>query len=254
MSGQALKEDLLGQVAIVTGSARGIGKAIALALARRGADVVITDIDEAVSRATSKEIEGLGRRSLAIRCDVSQKADVESLVKTTLGTLGGLDIFVNNAGITRDTLLMRMSEEQWDQVLDINLKGTFFGCQVAGKAMMKARRGRIVNLASIMGLVGNVGQANYAASKGGVIALTRSAAKELAARNINVNAIAPGFIETEMTRELPEKSRQQFLDIVPLKRVGTPEDVAHLVCFLCSEESSYITGQVIVIDGGLTIN
>ena len=254
MSGQALKEDLLGQVAIVTGSARGIGKAIALALARRGADVVITDIDEAVSRATSKEIEGLGRRSLAIRCDVSQKADVETLVKTTLGTLGGLDIFVNNAGITRDTLLMRMSEEQWDQVLDINLKGTFFGCQVAGKAMMKARRGRIVNLASIMGLVGNVGQANYAASKGGVIALTRSAAKELAARNINVNAIAPGFIETEMTRELPEKSRQQFLDIVPLKRVGTPEDVAHLVCFLCSEESSYITGQVIVIDGGLTIN
>jgi 3-oxoacyl-[acyl-carrier protein] reductase len=254
MSGQALKEDLLGQVAIVTGSARGIGKAIALALARRGADVVITDIDEAVSRATSKEIEGLGRRSLAIRCDVSQKADVETLVKTTLDTLGGLDIFVNNAGITRDTLLMRMSEEQWDQVLDINLKGTFFGCQVAGKAMMKARRGRIVNLASIMGLVGNVGQANYAASKGGVIALTRSAAKELAARNINVNAIAPGFIETEMTRELPEKSRQQFLDIVPLKRVGTPEDVAHLVCFLCSEESSYITGQVIVIDGGLTIN
>ncbi len=254
MSGQALKEDLLGQVAIVTGSARGIGKAIALALARRGADVVITDIDEAVSRATSKEIEGLGRRSLAIRCDVSQKADVETLVKTTLDTLGGLDIFVNNAGITRDTLLMRMSEEQWDQVLDINLKGTFFGCQVAGKAMMKARRGRIVNLASIMGLIGNVGQANYAASKGGVIALTRSAAKELAARNINVNAIAPGFIETEMTRELPEKSRQQFLDIVPLKRVGTPEDVAHLVCFLCSEESSYITGQVIVIDGGLTIN
>ncbi len=254
MAEEARTQDLAEQVAIVTGSARGIGKSIALALARRGADVVITDIDAEAAHATSQEITALGRRSLAIRCNVAKKLDVEALVKTTIDELGRLDIYVNNAGITRDGLMIRMSEEQWDLVLDINLKGTFFGCQVAGKAMMKARRGRIVNLASIMGLVGNVGQANYAASKGGVIALTRSAAKEMAARNINVNAIAPGLIETEMTRELPEKSRQQFLETVPLKRVGRPEDVANLVCFLCSQESSYITGQVIVIDGGLTIS
>ncbi|MCK4305029.1 MAG: SDR family oxidoreductase, partial [Candidatus Eisenbacteria sp.] len=162
--------------------------------------------------------------------------------------------FVNNAGITRDTLLLRMTEEQWDMVLDINLKGTFFGCQAAAKVMMKARSGKIVNMASIMGLVGNAGQANYAASKAGVIALTRSAAKELASRNINVNAIAPGFIETEMTKELPEKAREAFMSIVPLKRTGKPEEVADLVCFLCSPESDYLTGQCITIDGGLTIN
>jgi len=254
MADKAGKEDLLGQVAIVTGSARGIGKAIALALATRGADVVITDVDESQAKATCEEIKALGRRSLAVRCDVSKKDEVDALIKQTTGEMGALDIMVNNAGITRDTLLVRMSEDQWDLVLDINLKGTFFGCQAAGKVMMKARKGKIVNLASIMGLVGNVGQANYAASKGGVIALTRTAAKELASRNVNVNAIAPGFIETEMTRELPEKSVQQFVETVPLKRTGKPDDVANLVCFLCSPESEYITGQVIVIDGGLTIN
>jgi len=249
-----LFEDLKGKVAVVTGSARGIGKAIALGLARRGADVVISDIIEEQNIATSEEIKVLGRRSLAIRCNVTERADMENLVSTTISELGSLDIFVNNAGITRDGLLIRMSDEQWEMVLDINLKGTFLGCQAAGKAMLKARRGKIVNVASIMGLVGNAGQANYAASKGGVIALTRSVAKELASRNINVNAIAPGFIETEMTQEMSDKARESFLEVVPLKRTGKPEDVANLVCFLCSAESDYLTGQVITIDGGLTIN
>ena len=254
MSEAAAREDLKGQVAIVTGSARGIGRAIALELARRGADVVITDIDENQARDTAAEITAAGRRSLAIRCDVSQRAELGALVDQTVAQLGRLDIFVNNAGITRDTLIVRMTEEQWDQVLDINLKGTFLGCQAASKVMMKARAGKIVNVASITGLIGNVGQANYAASKGGVVALTRTVAKELAARNITVNAVAPGFIETEMTRELPEKARAAFLEQVPLRRAGRPEDVARLVAFLCSSEADYITGQCITIDGGLTIN
>jgi 3-oxoacyl-[acyl-carrier protein] reductase len=254
MPNGASANELQGKVAIVTGSARGIGKAIASALARHGADVVISDVDEAGARATATEIEGLGRRSLAVRCDVSKRDQVEALIASAITTLGRLDILVNNAGITRDTLLVRMSEEQWDLVLDINLKGTFFGCQAAARPMMKARAGKIVNVASITGIIGNAGQANYSASKAGVIALTRTVAKELASRNIQVNAIAPGFIETEMTRDLPEKAREAFLQNIPLGRAGTPEDVAELVCFLASPASSYITGQCITIDGGLTIN
>jgi len=254
MSREHASEDLAGQVAIVTGSARGIGKAIALALARRGADVVVSDIDADGARATADEIEQLGRRALAERCNVAQRAEVERLVEQTLAQLERLDILVNNAGITQDTLLVRMSEEQWDRVLDINLKGTFFGCQAAARPMMKARAGAIVNVASITGLIGNVGQANYAASKAGVIALTRTVAKELAARNIRVNAIAPGFIATEMTDEVSAKARAAFLENIPLKRPGTPEDVAELVAFLASPAAAYITGQCITIDGGLTIN
>jgi 3-oxoacyl-[acyl-carrier protein] reductase len=177
---------------------------------------------------------------------------VDALVQQTVKDFGKLDIFINNAGITRDTLALRMKEEQWSQVLDINLKGTFFGCQSAAKVMVKARRGKIVNVASVVGLTGNPGQANYAASKAGVIALTRTLAKELASRNINVNAIAPGFIETEMTGQIPEKARAAWLEKIPLSRPGTPEDVARLVCFLCSPASDYITGQVIPIDGGMT--
>jgi 3-oxoacyl-[acyl-carrier protein] reductase len=254
MPNGASANELQGKVAVVTGSARGIGKAIASALARHGADVVISDVDEAGARATAAEIEALGRRSLAVRCDVSKRDQVEALIEGAIATLGRLDILVNNAGITRDTLLVRMSEEQWDLVLDINLKGTFFGCQAAARPMMKARAGKIVNVASITGIIGNAGQANYSASKAGVIALTRTVAKELASRNIQVNAIAPGFIETEMTRDLPEKAREAFLQNIPLGRAGTPEDVAELVCFLASPASSYITGQCITIDGGLTIN
>ena len=244
---------LSGKAAVVTGSARGIGKAIALALAHRGADVIVSDVDLPGAQAAAAEIAALGRRSAAIACNVSVRGEVESLITRAVDELGRLDILVNNAGITRDTLLVRMTEEQWDLVLDVNLKGTFFGCQAAAKVMMKARAGKIVNLASITGLIGNAGQANYSASKAGVIALTRTVAKELASRNVQVNAIAPGFIETEMTRELPEKAREAFLENIPLRRAGTPEDVAHLVCFLASSEADYITGQCITIDGGLTI-
>ena len=254
MPQSVVRQDLKGKSAIVTGSARGIGKAIASALADRGADLVISDVDEAQAQRTCDEIMALDRRAIAVPCDVSKREQVGALVERAVSEFGKLDIFVNNAGVTRDTLLVRMSEEQWDLVLDINLKGTFFGCQAAAKVMMKARTGRIVNVASITGLVGNVGQANYSASKAGVIALTRTVAKEFAARGINVNAVAPGFIETEMTRELSDKARAQFLQNVPLGRGGTPEDGATVVAFLCSADADYITGQCITIDGGLTIN
>jgi 3-oxoacyl-[acyl-carrier protein] reductase len=253
MSSKPVVEDLKAKVAVVTGSARGIGRAIALALAARGADVVISDVDLDGAKQASREISDLGRRSLAVGCDVSKKSDVENLIAQTVGELGRLDILVNNAGITRDTLLVRMTEEQWDQVLDVNLKGTFLGCRAAAKVMMKARSGRIVNVSSVTGMTGNVGQANYASSKAGVVALTRTVARELAPRGINVNAIAPGFIETEMTGEMSPKAREAFLQNIPLNRPGTPEDVAKLVCFLCSPESDYITGQCITIDGGLTM-
>jgi 3-oxoacyl-[acyl-carrier protein] reductase len=245
-------EGLKEKVAIVTGSARGIGRAIALELAHRGADVVISDVDESQAQSTAMEISELGRRSEAIPCDVSKRDQMDSLVQESVQRMGSLDIFVNNAGITADRLALRMTEEQWSKVLDINLKGTFFGCQSAARVMVKARRGKIVNIASVVGITGNAGQSNYSASKAGVIALTRSLAKELAPRNINVNAVAPGFIETEMTTKLPEKARAGFLDKIPLARPGSPEDVARLVVFLCSADSDYITGQCIPVDGGMT--
>ncbi len=247
-----MSEALKDKVAIVTGSARGIGRAIALELAHRGADVVISDVDESQAQSTASEISKLGRRSEAIVCDVSKRDQMDSLVQESVQKMGSLDIFVNNAGITADTLALRMTEEQWSKVLDINLKGTFFGCQSAAKVMVKARRGKIVNIASVVGLTGNAGQANYSASKAGVIALTRTLAQELAPRNINVNAVAPGFIETEMTTQLPEKARARFLDKIPLARPGSPEDVARLVAFLCSPDSDYLTGQCIAVDGGMT--
>ena len=252
MSNSEMTQDLTGKVAIVTGSARGIGQAIAHALADRGADVVITDVLEDEARATSAEIIARGRRSLAIRCDVANRQEVENLVHQTATELGRLDILVNNAGITRDALLVRMTDEQWDRVLDINLKGTFLACQAAAKLMMKARSGKIVNIASVVGITGNPGQANYSASKAGVIALTKTIARELGSRNITVNAVAPGFIETEMTRQLPEAARKAFLDNIPANRPGLPEDVANAVCFLCSPSADYITGHCITVDGGLT--
>jgi 3-oxoacyl-[acyl-carrier protein] reductase len=244
---------LSGQVAIVTGSARGIGKSIALGLARRGADVVISDVDEEQAKKTAEEITALDRRSLAIACDVSKREEVFSLVERTVEELGGLDIMVNNAGITRDTLMLRMTEEQWQLVLDINLKGTFFGCQAAAKTMMMARKGRIVNIASVVALGGNPGQANYTASKAGVIALTKTVASELGSRNVLVNCVAPGFIETDMTSKLPDNVREQLTKQIPLRRTGTPEDVADAVCYLCAPDSGYITGQCIVVDGGLSL-
>ncbi|CAK0763081.1 3-oxoacyl-(acyl-carrier-protein) reductase FabG [Gammaproteobacteria bacterium] len=252
MSGFGINEDLKGKVAIVTGSARGIGRAIALALAGRGADVVISDVLEDAARATADEIIALGRRSLVIRCNVTNRGEVDNLIQQTVNELGRLDILVNNAGITQDTLLVRMSEEQWDRVLDINLKGTFFACQSAAKVMMKARSGKIVNIASVVGLTGNVGQANYAASKAGVIALTKTVSKELASRNVNVNSVAPGFIETDMTKQLSEAARKSFLDHIPMNRAGSAEDVANAVVFLCSPAADYITGHCLTIDGGMT--
>jgi len=252
MSGFGSNEDLKGKVAIVTGSARGIGRAIALALADRGADVVISDVLEDAARTTMDEIIALGQRSLAIRCNVVNRSEVDNLIQQTVTELGRLDILVNNAGITQDALVVRMSEEQWDRVLDINLKGTFFACQSAAKVMMKARSGKIVNIASVVGLTGNAGQANYAASKAGVIALTKTISKELASRNVNVNSVAPGFIETDMTKQLSEAARKSFLDHIPMNRAGSVEDVANAVVFLCSSAADYITGHCLTIDGGMT--
>ncbi|CAK0768054.1 3-oxoacyl-(acyl-carrier-protein) reductase FabG [Gammaproteobacteria bacterium] len=252
MSGSESHEDLKGKVAIVTGSARGIGRAIALALANRGADVVISDVLEDAARVTADEIIALGQRSLAARCNVINRGEVDNLIQQTVTELGRLDILVNNAGITQDTLMIRMSEEQWDRVLDINLKGTFFACQSAAKVMIKARSGKIVNIASVVGLTGNIGQVNYAASKAGVIALTKTLSKELASRNINVNSVAPGFIETDMTKQLSDAARKMFLDNIPLSRAGSPEDVANAVVFLCSPAANYITGHCLTVDGGMT--
>jgi 3-oxoacyl-[acyl-carrier protein] reductase len=239
--------------ALVTGGGRGIGRAISLALASEGADVAILDLDEAGAKETAALIEKTGRSALAFPLDVSQFSQVEEKVNKILDLWGGLDIVVNNAGITRDALLIRMSEKDWDQVLAVNLKGAFNLSRAAGRSMMKQRSGCVINIASIIGLMGNAGQINYAASKGGLIALTKSLAKETAARGIRVNAIAPGFIATEMTEKIPEKIREEMVKAIPLGRMGTPEDVAAAVLFLASPAASYITGQVLVVDGGMRI-
>lgn len=240
--------------AIVTGAARGIGKGIAQKLAKEGLNIVVSDIlfDEVLNVARELE-EKFGIRSIAVKTDVSRVEDAESLIKTTVKQLGSVDFLINNAGVTRDNLAVRMTEQEWDMVLDINLKGTFLCSQAAVKEMMKKRFGRIVNIASISGILGTPGQANYASSKAGVIALTKSMARELGKRNICVNAIAPGFILTEMTEKLPEKVREEYIANIPLRRAGTPEDIAEAVSFLISPEGSYITGTVINVSGGLLI-
>jgi 3-oxoacyl-[acyl-carrier protein] reductase len=239
--------------AIVTGSARGIGRGIAEKLASSGLNVVVSDILEEAAQETANQLQALGVKSLAIRTDVSNVEDVEKLVKTTVAEWGSVDILVNNAGVTRDNLSIRLSEQDWDTVLRINLKGTFLCSQAAAKEMMKNRFGRIVNIASVIGLMGNAGQANYAASKGGVIALTKSMARELAKRNITVNAVAPGFILTEMTEKLSDKVREEYVANIPLRRAGTPQDIAEAVHFLVSPAASYITGVVLNVSGGLLI-
>jgi 3-oxoacyl-[acyl-carrier protein] reductase len=241
-----------GRTAIVTGGGRGIGRAIALALAAAGADVAVAvSRDLAAAEEVAGEVRALGRRATARRADVSQAEQAEELVAATVHEFGKVDILVNNAGITRDGLIMRMSESDWDAVIDINLKGTFHCTKAAVRRMVRQRSGRIVNITSVMGITGNGGQANYAASKAGMIGLTKSTAKEVGSRGITCNAVAPGWVRTQMTESLPEELSRRALEQIPLGRLGEPEDVAGLVVFLASDAASYITGQVIVVDGGL---
>ena len=241
---------LQGKVALVTGGARGIGRAIALKFAQEGADVAVCDVNKALAQATCAEIEALGRKALALEADVTVFVKAKETVNKILDKLGKVDILVNNAGITRDNLLLRMSDAEWDAVLNVNLKGAFNCIKAVSRPMIKQRSGKIVNIASIIGIIGNAGQANYAASKAGLIALTKSAAKELASRNITINAVAPGFIQTEMTAKLPDEYKEKMKQAIPLNKFGTPDDVAEACLFLASSDADYITGQTIVVDGG----
>lgn len=248
---------LNGKKAIVTGAGRGgrgIGAGIAVALAQAGADVIITArTNIADAEAVAQAVTLLGRQGIAVACDVSDSASVESLFERAKSAWGRVDILVNNAGITKDGLLLRMTEDAWDSVLEANLKGTFLCTRAAAKLMVKQRTGRIINITSVMGQVGNPGQANYSASKAGIIGFTRTVARELGSRNITVNAVAPGFIETQMTDVLVGDMREAALGKIPLGRLGTPEDVGNIVAFLASDAASYVTGQTITVDGGMTV-
>lgn len=241
---------LEGRVALVTGGARGIGKAICKRLASEGAAVVMVDIMPDVAEQTASEFRANGFDAMAYGANVAKLEEAEAAVKAVVEKYGKLDILVNCAGITKDNLLMRMSEQDWDAVIAVNLKGTFNFIKAAVRPMMKNRFGKIVNISSIVGRAGNAGQVNYSASKAGVIGVTKSVAKELGSRNIMVNAVAPGYIQTEMTDKLPQEARDAFLNFIPLKRAGKPEDVANAVYFLCSPDSDYVTGQVINVCGG----
>ncbi len=242
------------KVSMVTGAARGIGREIAFALAKEGSDIAICDVSEETLSQAKKEIEGAtGRKVLAEKVDVTSLPACQDFVNKILDNFSKLDILVNNAGITRDNLLLRMSEEEWDAVLGVNLKGAFNCIKAVTRPMMKQRCGRIINMASIIGIMGNAGQANYAASKGGLIALTKTVAKELGARNINANAIAPGFIQTDMTDKLSPEMKETMLKMIPLGKMGDTKNVADLVLFLAGDSSSYITGQCIQVDGGMVM-
>lgn len=239
------------KIALVTGAAQGIGKGIALRLANSGADLAVVDMNLEKAEETAKEIEKLGRRAIVLKANVASLQEAETMMDETVARLGAIHILVNNAGITRDALILRMKEEDWDAVIDVNLKGTFNCTKAAVRYMSKQRYGRIVNIASIIGETGNAGQANYSASKAGVIALAKTIAREFAARNITCNAVAPGFIETAMTQALPEKVREELAKQIPMGRLGAPEDVAEGVLFLVSDAANYITGQVLNINGGM---
>ena len=242
------------KVAIITGSARGIGRAIAETLARRGCDVVIADINQESAQATAKEIAAAtNQKTLAVGVNVSDFASANALVERTLAEFGKVDILVNNAGLTRDKLVMRMEEADWDIVIDVNLKGAFNCSKAVVRPMMKQRYGRIVNISSVSGQAGQTGQANYSASKAGLIGLTKALARELASRQITVNAVAPGFVLTALTQDLSAELKNAILKATPLGRMGTPEEIAYAVAFLASDEASYITGQVLAVDGGMVM-
>lgn len=241
------------KISLITGAAQGIGRAIALKLAEEGSDIVLVDVNVEKCQEVANEIQKKNRKFWIYKVDVSDYKQVEELFNNEIEKWGRVDVLVNNAGITRDNLIVRMKEEEWDDVIRINLKGVFNFCRAASKFMMKQRSGVIINISSIIGLVGNIGQVNYSASKAGIIGLTKSLAKELASRTIRVNAVAPGFIQTSMTERLSEEQKQLMLNAIPLKRIGTPEEVANLVLFLACDESSYTTGQIINVDGGMVM-
>lgn len=242
------------KAALVTGASRGIGRAVAIALAKKGYAVAVNYAgSQKAAEDVKAAIEAEGGRAIVIQGDVSKAEDVEKVFAAVKAEFGRLDVLVNNAGITRDSLLLRMKEENWDAVIDTDLKSGFLAIKAAAPIMMKQRKGAIINIASVVGITGNVGQINYSAAKAGVIGMTKTAAKELAARGIRVNAVAPGFIETSMTDVIPEKIREDLIHSIPLGRMGQAEDVANAVCFLASEEASYITGQVLKVDGGMVM-
>ncbi len=245
---------LNGKNALVTGGSRGIGRSIALALAKEGANVIINySSNPTAAEAVIQEIEALGVKGLAVKGNVASQEDVKDMLEKIEAVFDGVDILVNNAGITKDNLFIRMKEEEWDQVMDVNLKGVFLCTKAVTRKMIKQKFGKIINISSVVGVMGNAGQANYCASKAGVIGFTKSIAKELAGKNICVNAIAPGFIDTDMTAVLSDTVKDEMLKHIPLKRYGKPEDIANLVVFLSSDASNYITGQVIQVDGGMAM-
>lgn len=245
---------LAGKVALITGASRGIGQAVALEMARAGADIAVNySGSEAAAQATVDQVKALGRKAIVVKANVADADEVAAMVEAVQAEFGHIDILVNNAGITRDTLLMRMKDSDWDDVININLKGVYLVTKAVSKLMMKQRSGRIINMSSVVGVTGNAGQANYSASKAGVIGFTKTCAKELASRGILVNAIAPGFIHTDMTDVLPDKVKEATLAAIPLHRMAEPKEVASVAVFLASEYASYITGQVLNVDGGMVM-